>query len=169
MDTGTLFSPDAVDFTGRPRGALRLERTATALQAAGLGLLVGIAGTLTALLAPAAPRWPWWSLGATAAIWAAVRWARLKVAWSWSGFSLTGTDLWVRAGLWNRHLESLAYGRIQTVTVYAGPLQRSFGLATVTVATGSYCALVIQHVGTDQAEEIRDRLTAVARTEQVPL
>ncbi|WP_051740036.1 PH domain-containing protein [Kitasatospora sp. MBT66] len=138
MDTGALFAPATVGFALRPRAALRLERTSTALQAAGLGLLIGIAGTLTAHLAPTVPWWPWWSLGAAVAVWAAIRWARLKVAWRWSGFSLTGTDLWVRTGLWSRHLESLAYGRIQTITVSAGPLQRRFGLATVTVATGSY-------------------------------
>ncbi|MFE4512600.1 PH domain-containing protein [Kitasatospora sp. NPDC056783] len=141
----------------------------TVLPAALAAPAVALAGEAVTFLTPAVPVWPWWVLSATVVVWASLRWVRLRAAWSWSGYSLTETDLWVRAGLWTRHIESLSYGRIQTITVHSGPVQRRFRLATVSVATGSYYALAIAHVSTEQAEEIRDRLTAVARNGQVPL
>ncbi len=63
----------------------------------------------------------------------------------------------------------LPFGRIQAVEVHSGPWQRHYGLASVTVATGSYHRVAVHDVDRAAAESIRDNLTAAARENQVAL
>ncbi|WP_051710328.1 PH domain-containing protein [Streptomyces sp. NRRL S-350] len=169
------FQPNGVVFTPLPRAALRLWR-ATAV---GLAIPVCTVGTATALIVPQVwshgpswlvwPVWLGWAVAALGAVRCAVRWWRLRARWEFAGYALTEDRLWVRGGLWHRGLYELAYGRIQTIEVESGPLQRRFGLASVRVTTGAYHQLSVHDVQADDAERIREVLSVVAREHQVAL
>ncbi|MGI3785957.1 MAG: PH domain-containing protein, partial [Janthinobacterium lividum] len=69
-------------------------------------------------------------------------------------------DLYITRGVLFRSLVAVPYGRMQLVEVASGPLERSFGLATVTLKTAS-AETDASIPGLDPAEaaRLRDRLT----------
>jgi membrane protein YdbS with pleckstrin-like domain len=71
-------------------------------------------------------------------------------------------DLLVRRGCLIRRISVVPYGRMQFVDVTAGPLERSFGLATVRLHTAA-AATDARIPGLDQTEATRlhDRLAAL--------
>ncbi len=71
-------------------------------------------------------------------------------------------DLLVRRGLLFRRLSVVPYGRMQFIDVTAGPIERSFGLATVrmhTAATASGAR--IPGLSREDAATLRDHLAAL--------
>jgi uncharacterized protein len=83
---------------------------------------------------------------------------------SW-GYAERADDLLVRHGLLVRRLSIVPYARMQFVDVSAGPLERSFGLATVelhTAAAGSDAR--IPGLLGPEAARLRDRLAALGET-----
>ena len=77
---------------------------------------------------------------------------------SW-GYLEREQDLLVRRGLLFRRLSVVPYGRMQTVDVTAGPLERAFGLASLrlhTASAGSDCR--IPGLPSEVAAGLRDRL-----------
>jgi membrane protein YdbS with pleckstrin-like domain len=98
-------------------------------------------------------------LAAFAALWAWNAWLVWR-RWPAWGYAETEDELWVRHGVMFRSLTVVPYGRLQVVDVNAGPLQRAFGLASVTLVTAS--ADTDAHIpGLPYAEatRLRDRLT----------
>lgn len=81
--------------------------------------------------------------------------------WPRWGYAETADALWVRHGVMFRSLTVVPYGRLQVVDVQAGPLQRAFGLASVTLVTAS-AATDARIPGLPYAEAVRlrDRLTS---------
>ncbi len=77
---------------------------------------------------------------------------------SW-GYLERVEDLLVRRGVMFERLSVVPYGRMQTVEVTAGPLERSLGLATVQLHTAS-AATDARIPGLDRstAADLRDRL-----------
>ena len=77
---------------------------------------------------------------------------------SW-GYLERVEDLLVRRGVMFERLSVVPYGRMQTVEVTAGPLERSLGLATVQLHTAS-AASDARIPGLDRATaaDLRDRL-----------
>ena len=77
---------------------------------------------------------------------------------SW-GYRERSEDLLVRRGVMFERLSVVPYGRMQTVEVTAGPLERSLGLATVQLHTAS-AATDARIPGLDRstAADLRDRL-----------
>jgi membrane protein YdbS with pleckstrin-like domain len=71
-------------------------------------------------------------------------------------------DLLVRRGLMVRRLSVVPYGRMQFVDVTAGPVERSFGLATVRLHTAA-AASDARIPGLDAAEaaRLRDQLAGL--------
>ena len=71
-------------------------------------------------------------------------------------------DLLVRRGLMVRRLSVVPYGRMQFVDVTAGPIERSFGLATVRLHTAA-AATDARIPGLEAAEaaRLRDQLAAL--------
>jgi len=71
-------------------------------------------------------------------------------------------DLLVRRGLMIRRLSVVPYGRMQFVDVTAGPIERSFGLATVRLHTAA-AATDARIPGLEAAEaaRLRDQLAAL--------
>ena len=130
---------------------LILAVVAAAVAAAGIG------GTwLTALFlvvaigALAGAGWAW--------IWAA------RNAASW-GYAEADDDLLVTGGLMFRRLVAVPYGRMQFVDVQAGPIDRVFGIATVTLHTASTeTAADIPGLPTEEATRLRNRLTELGES-----
>ncbi|MGI9516189.1 MAG: PH domain-containing protein [Pirellulaceae bacterium] len=91
-------------------------------------------------------------------LWAAIIWPGMeyrRICWR-----LTAVGLEIRQGVWWRHQISVPIARLQHADVSQGPLQRSFGLGTLTVHTaGSQNATVdIGGLNHGVALELRDRL-----------
>lgn len=95
-------------------------------------------------------------------------WNRIKVAWRFRGYHLGDEEIYIRNGLLTRSLSVLAYARIQEVTVYSGPIQRRFNLATLTVRSAGGTD-VIEDLDPLVAQELRDRLTELARVRRLPV
>ena len=78
------------------------------------------------------------------------------------GYQEREDDLLVRRGLLVQRLSVVPYGRMQFVDVTAGPIERSFGLATVRLHTAA-AATDARIPGLEAAEaaRLRDQLAAL--------
>lgn len=86
------------------------------------------------------------------------RWAGRNAA-SW-GYVEAADDLLVTGGVLFRRLVAVPYGRMQFVEVAAGPLERHFGIAKVSLHTASTeTAATIPGLPQDEAARLRNRLT----------
>jgi len=80
---------------------------------------------------------------------------------SW-GYAERPDDLLVRHGLLVRRLSIVPYARMQFVDVSAGPLERSFGLATVELHTAAAASDArIPGLPGPEAARLRDRLSTL--------
>ncbi|MET8249498.1 PH domain-containing protein [Streptomyces sp. NPDC005202] len=165
-----LFQPPGVTFTCLPRKALTVWRLTLAFWTTLVALLFGIVPTtLVQFLHADLAVWPFWTLVTAFAGWSVVCWKRLGARWQATGYCLTEDELLLRGGLLHQHLTAMSYGRIQTVEVRSGPMQRRLGLATVHARTGSYRGAALKNLDTAEAEWIRDVLTRLAQQKQVAL
>jgi membrane protein YdbS with pleckstrin-like domain len=105
----------------------------------------------------------WWISGL---IWAAalviviIRLAFVTRSWRSWGYVEREDDLYITRGVMFRSLIAVPYGRMQLVEVESGPLERSFGLATVTLKTASpETGASIPGLTPEEAMRLRDRLT----------
>jgi hypothetical protein len=86
------------------------------------------------------------------------------------GYAEREADLLITHGLWNKRLTAIPYGRMLSVNVESGPIDRSWGLARVELVTAS-----VQSAGTipglEQADAalLRDRLIAAGEAQALPL
>ena len=93
------------------------------------------------------------------AVWRSVVTVRAVRAW---GYAERDNDLLVRHGLLVRRLSIVPYARMQFVDVTAGPLERTFGLATVQLHTAAAASDArIPGLPPTEAARLRDRLTAL--------
>jgi membrane protein YdbS with pleckstrin-like domain len=111
---------------------------------------------------------PW--LGAGAALLAVIlglaaeRVVRRRFA-SW-GYAEREDDLLVRRGLLFSRLSVVPYGRMQFVDVTAGPLERSFRLATVKMHTAAAASDArIPGLEREEAARLRDRLAELGEAQ----
>jgi membrane protein YdbS with pleckstrin-like domain len=90
-------------------------------------------------------------------------WARRSQrAW---GYAENDEDLLVTSGVMFRRLVAVPYGRMQFVDVQAGPLQRAFGVATVTLHTASAeTTSDIPGLPAAEATRLRNRLTELGES-----
>jgi membrane protein YdbS with pleckstrin-like domain len=85
---------------------------------------------------------------------------------SW-GYAERAEDLLVKHGLMVRRLSIVPYARMQFVDVSAGPLERSFGLATVELHTAAAASdAQIPGLLGPEAARLRDRLAALGETRE---
>lgn len=135
-------------------------RTLRRLEVTALGLLVAVGGGLVVGLAVAT-----W-LGGVVFVGALlvagvvdVLVGRRVRAW---GYVERDDDLLVQRGLLVRRLSVVPYGRMQFVDVVAGPLERSFGLATVRLHTAAAATDArIPGLAADEAARLRDQLATL--------
>lgn len=114
-------------------------------------------------------------LGAPAALpWMAGGWLLLALLGAWTifsyhprnyrawGYRLDDRVLLIKRGVWFRSVKLLPLPRLQHVDIKRGPLQRKFGLATLTLHTAGTHAASIELPGldADEAVRLRDRLVA---------
>lgn len=131
---------------------------------AGLAAVVVIVGAVLLALMPDF----WWIGGPVVLIGlAAGAWG-----WAWAGrnqrnwgYAENADDLLVTRGVMFKRLVAIPYGRMQFVDVQAGPLDRAFGIATVTLHTASTeTAANIPGLPADEATRLRNRLTELGES-----
>jgi membrane protein YdbS with pleckstrin-like domain len=84
---------------------------------------------------------------------------------SW-GYVEREDDLYITHGVLFRSLVAVPYGRMQLVEVESGPLERAFGLATVTLKTASpETNAAIPGLAPEEAARLRDRLTELGEAQ----
>ena len=89
-----------------------------------------------------------------------LRLALIERTWRSWGYVEREDDLYITHGVLFRSLVAVPYGRMQLVEVASGPLERAFGLATVTLKTASAeTNASIPGLSPDEATRLRDRLT----------
>ena len=83
---------------------------------------------------------------------------------SW-GYVEREEDLYITHGVLFRSLVAVPYGRMQLVEVASGPLERAFGLASVSLKTASIeTNATIPGLTPDEAAQLRDRLTELGES-----
>ena len=91
-----------------------------------------------------------------------LRLALIERTWRSWGYVEREDDLYITHGVLFRSLVAVPYGRMQLVEVASGPLERAFGLATVTMKTASAeTNASIPGLTPEEATRLRDRLTAL--------
>ncbi|MGN6429256.1 MAG: PH domain-containing protein [Gaiellaceae bacterium] len=129
-------------------------------------LIAAIAGTLTAL----ADGWPGAVVAAAVLVcgFVVARFVRRRVqAWS---YREREDDLLVRRGVLFSRLSVIPYGRMQFIDVTAGPVERSFGLATVRMHTAAAASDArIPGLEAEEAARLRDRLAELGEVKAAGL
>lgn len=150
-----LFAPPAYEWKRLAPNYLWLRRLGDAV---GWLVLFTIPAVLVLVLTDL-----WWVsalLWLAAAIIIGLRYVFLRRSCGSWGYVERDDDLYITHGIWFRSLTAVPYGRMQLVEVESGPLERMFGLASVTLKTAS--------PGTDaripgleptEAARLRDQLT----------
>lgn len=155
-----LFAPPAYQWRRLAPAFLRLRRLSMLIS---LGVLFSAVAVLVGLATGL-----WWLAGlvwAAMAVLMAVRWVVLGRNYRSWGYVERDEDLYVTNGVLFRTLIAVPYGRMQLVEVQSGPLQRAFGVATVTLKTASPATdAAIPGLEPAEATRLRDRLTELAET-----
>lgn len=107
-------------------------------------------GTLIGILTVASGIWGWFWAG------------RNQRSW---GYTENADDLLVTRGVMFKRLVAIPYGRMQFVDIQAGPLDRAYGIATVTLHTASpETAADIPGLLAAEATALRNRLTELGES-----
>jgi membrane protein YdbS with pleckstrin-like domain len=148
------FDPPEVEWTRVSPRLASARRVVTcgpllllALALVVLGVVVGVTWPALAAVVPvAAAGWAWWIIGRQVGGW---------------GYAERSDDLLVRRGVAFRTVVVVPYGRMQYVDVYAGPVDRLFGLAKVQLHTASARSdAYIPGLTPQEAARLRDRLAS---------
>jgi uncharacterized protein len=82
------------------------------------------------------------------------------------GYAEREDDLLVRRGVMFSRLSVVPYGRMQFIDVTAGPIERSFGLATVRMHTAAAASDArIPGLAREEAARLRDRLAELGEAQ----
>jgi uncharacterized protein len=155
-----LFAPADVAWTRVSPKLATLRRLSTAITLAVIGLPAtlilrwlsgGRYAGLAVLVLMAAYAWAWVLIG------------RNQRSWK---YAERDDELLVTHGVMFRELVVVPYGRMQFVDVTAGPLERSFGLATVELHTATPATdAKIPGLTADEAARLRDRLSTLGQAQ----
>lgn len=86
------------------------------------------------------------------------------------GYAERAEDLLITQGLWHKRLTAIPYGRMLSVNVESGPIDRAWGLAKVTLVTASVqSGANVPGLAQPDAAALRDRLIAAGETQALPL
>ena len=150
-----LFAPPAYAWKRLSPQYRRLRRLTTVLVAP-------IVFTIPAVIV-GLPSGLWWIsaiLWGIAAVIVIVRLALVERHYRAWGYVEREDDLYITHGVLFRSLVAVPYGRMQLVEVESGPLERSFGLATISLKTASSeTNATIPGLPPAEATRLRDRLT----------
>jgi len=157
-----LFAPPAYEWKRLAPAYLSLRRLTSLITAP---IVLSIPAILVGVLTG---RW-WISalLWALAAVIAIVRLILVERNWRSWGYVEREDDLYITHGVLFRTLIAVPYGRMQLVEVGSGPLERAFGLASVSLKTASpETNATIPGLTPDEAARLRDRLTELGEAHQ---
>lgn len=140
----------------RRLGALLYNVVTTIVVTLGVGLFVD---------------WAWAAAAATAglawATWRVVRAGRWVRSF---GYAEREQDLLITHGLWHKQLTAIPYGRMLSVTVESGPIDRAWGFARVELVTASaQSGGSIPGLTASEAAALRDRLITAGEAQALPL
>lgn len=86
------------------------------------------------------------------------------------GYAERDEDLLITHGLWFKQFTAIPYGRMLSVNVESGPLDRAWGLASVQLVTASaQSGAQIPGLAQADAAVLRDRLIAAGESQALPL
>jgi membrane protein YdbS with pleckstrin-like domain len=158
----------ALDFQPLDPRVIQLWRVRQLITSA---VLLGIALLSVVSVGVGTGGWLWLWLGFAAL--AALRitlffWYPARAYRGW-GYRLDGKVLETREGIWFRSLTLLPLSRLQHVDLHSGPIQRSFGLASLLLHTAGtqHATIVIPGLDAAQAARLRDQLVAVGGDDAV--
>jgi uncharacterized protein len=128
-------------------------------------VLVGIATVAVLSVGLATDRWLWPVAG-----WQALLLLRLFLLFwypprayrAW-GYRIDGKVLETRHGIWFQIHQLLPLPRLQHVDLHSGPIERSFGLASLLLHTAGtqHASIVIPGLDAREAARLRDELVAI--------
>ena len=150
-----LFAPPAYEWRRLSPNFRKLRRLTTLLVAP-------IVFTIPAVIVGVASGKWWisaiiWGFAAVIVIVRLVLVGRTYRSW---GYVEREDDLYITHGVLFRSLVAVPYGRMQLVEVESGPLERAFGIATVSLKTASVeTNATIPGLPPEEAARLRDRLT----------
>lgn len=144
---------------------LSVLRVRTALIA--LGLAAAALGAGLILRERPALAWPIWSVGLLLAASLPVVVPGRKYR-SW-GYRASEDELHVKSGLWVRGRTAVPYGRVQHIDLSQGPVERRYGVATLTLHTAGTRNSAVSLPGLDleEAERMRDEIRARIRQDMM--
>jgi uncharacterized protein len=150
-----LFAPPAYEWRRLSPNFRKLRRLTTLLVAPIIftipAVIVGVASGkwwISAII---------WGFAAVIVIIRLVLVGRTYRSW---GYVEREDDLYITHGVLFRSLVAVPYGRMQLVEVESGPLERAFGIATVSLKTASVeTNATIPGLPPEEAARLRDRLT----------
>jgi membrane protein YdbS with pleckstrin-like domain len=150
-----LFAPPAYEWRRLSPNFRKLRRLTTLLVAPIIftipAVIIGVASGLWWISAII------WGFAAVIVIIRLVLVGRTYRSW---GYVEREDDLYITHGVLFRSLVAVPYGRMQLVEVESGPLERAFGIATVTLKTASVeTNATIPGLPPEEAARLRDRLT----------
>jgi membrane protein YdbS with pleckstrin-like domain len=143
----------------------RIRQLITSAVLLGLGLV----GVVSAGVATGEWLWLWVGFAALVALRVGLFfWYPTRAYRSW-GYRLDGKVLETREGIWFRSLTLLPLSRLQHVDLHSGPIQRSFGLASLLLHTAGtqHATIVIPGLDAAEAARLRDQLVAVGGDDAV--
>ena len=174
MSTNPTPPPSLAEAALRPldRRLVAMGRVTRWISALVLGgiTLVPLASYL-AVARPAAPRL-WLAIGAWA-LFVALLVVRAhfwpELAWRYAGYRIGSDGIEIRRGVLWRSVRVVPLSRVQHTDVGQGPIERSFGLATLTIFTAgtAHAAVPLEGLSHADALSIRDLLVAVGRDDGV--
>lgn len=125
-----------------------------------------VALVVCAALGVLLPRWLFVAAAVLVAVLVVVRWFVIAVQTRRWGYAERAEDLYIRNGALFRQLVAVPYGRMQYVDVSSGPIDRHFGIATVSLHTAAPgTSAVIPGLPAQEAARLRDRLTELGETQ----
>ncbi|GAA1774079.1 MAG TPA: PH domain-containing protein [Tetrasphaera sp.] len=136
-----------------------------------IGLLLAYLPFLlaTAVLAATVSRWLWGLPGVVAALFLWQFWLIGRQV-SAISYAELPEEIVIRRGRLFRRLVSIPYGRLQYADMGSGPLERHFGLASVTIHTASPASGGrVPGLELPAAEALRERLTARGEAQRAGL
>ena len=111
-----------------------------------------------------------YGLAAAALVLGAIFWHIVGRRFSSWGYAEREDDLLVRRGVMFARLSVVPYGRMQFIDVTAGPLERSFGLATVRLHTAAAATDArIPGLESEEAARLRDSLAELGEAQAAGL
>ncbi|MFP7761312.1 PH domain-containing protein [Marisediminicola sp. LYQ134] len=86
------------------------------------------------------------------------------------GYALRDDDLLFKRGILFRRIVAVPYGRMQLIDINRGPLSRALGLSDLKFVTAAASSgVAIPGIAESDAEQLRDRLVALAESRRAGL